>query len=96
MVVFMRHERFAMENCHPSLLLVLLLLPSGKVLHFAIGDSTAHSIQHKNVCKHLCPITKMQEEEEEEAKVAHLRALAVVAEAREEEAAVVVGVVDKD
>jgi hypothetical protein len=44
---------------------------------------------------------KMQEEEEEEEeewRVAHLRALAVVAEAREEEAAVVVGVgvVDKD
>jgi phenylacetate-coenzyme A ligase PaaK-like adenylate-forming protein len=40
---------------------------------------------------------KMQEEEEE-GRVAHLRALAVVAEAWEEEAAVVVGVgvVDKD
>jgi hypothetical protein len=41
---------------------------------------------------------KIQEEEEEEGRVAHLRALAVVAEAWEEEAAVVVGVgvVDKD
>ncbi len=94
MVVFMRDERFAMENCHHSLLLVLLLLPSGKVLHFAIGDSTAHSIQHKNPCKHLCPITKNARRQ---GRVAHLRALAVVAEAREEEAAVVgVGVVDKD